>query len=269
MPDSPPAPRDLERIACDAARRGAEVVGAAYGRALAVASKSSPTDVVTRTDLRAEAVIRNHLTAATPGAGMVGEEGGSSGPAARLMWVIDPLDGTVNFLYGVPLFAISVAAAVDGEVVAGAVLDVLRDELFSAHLGGGARCNDEPIAPSRCAALDQALVLTGFSYHAERRAAQGEIARDVLFRARDLRCFGSTALELCWVACGRADAAMLRVLTEGYRARLAGSHDLDGERFARWEAVSAVARMAEGVPRTVLVEVWASFTARGDYAAAG
>lgn len=161
---------------------------------------------MTQTDLRAEELIRHHLAASTPYAGMLGEEGGSSEPTARLTWVIDPLDGTVNFLYGVPLFAISVAAAVDGEVVAGAVLDVLRDELFSAHLGGGARCNGEPIAPSRCAALEQALVLTGFSYHAERRAVQGDTVRDVLSRARDVRCFGSTALELCWVACGRADA---------------------------------------------------------------
>jgi myo-inositol-1(or 4)-monophosphatase len=120
--------------------------------------------------------------------------------------VIDPLDGTVNFLYGVPLFAVSIAAALDGEIVAGAVIDVLRDELFCAHLGGGARLDGEPIEVSGCGVLAKALVTTGFSYHADLRDLQGEVAHRVLARARDLRCFGSAALELCWVACARVDA---------------------------------------------------------------
>jgi myo-inositol-1(or 4)-monophosphatase len=124
--------------------------------------------------------------------------------------VIDPLDGTINFLYGVPLFAVSLAAAVDGEVVAGVVIDVLRDELFSAHLGGGARRNGEPIAASACASLPEALIATGFSYLAERRSLQGEVAAELLARARDLRCFGSAALELCWVACARLDGYFQR-----------------------------------------------------------
>jgi myo-inositol-1(or 4)-monophosphatase len=120
--------------------------------------------------------------------------------------VIDPLDGTVNFLYGVPLFAVSIAAALDGEVVAGAVLDVLRAELFSAHHRGGARLNGEPVQVSACSSLPDALVVTGFSYQAGERSLQGEIVQRVLSQARDLRCFGSAALELCWVACARADA---------------------------------------------------------------
>jgi myo-inositol-1(or 4)-monophosphatase len=99
----------------------------------------------------------------------------------------------------VPLFAVSIAAAIDGEVVAGAVVDVLRDELFSAHRGGGARADGRPISVSPCSSLAQALVTTGFSYRAE-----------LLSRARDLRCFGSTALELCWVACARVDAYFQR-----------------------------------------------------------
>jgi myo-inositol-1(or 4)-monophosphatase len=201
-----PDPAELERIAAAASRTAAELVGAAYGSPGAVGSKSSPTDVVTQTDVRAEEVIRRCLLDATPEAGILGEEGGTSRPAAPLQWVVDPLDGTVNFLYALPLFSVSIAAAVDGEVVAGAVVDVLRGELFSACLGGGARCDGAPIAVSDCTVLPQALVMTGFSYQARDRALQGEVVHRLLPRVRDVRCFGSTALELCWVACGRADA---------------------------------------------------------------
>src|SRR5581483_5985644 len=134
-----PSGVELERIAATTARAAAELVTQSYGRPRAVGQKSSPTDVVTQTDLRAEELIRERLHAAMPGAGVLGEEGPATEPAARVQWVIDPLDGTVNFLYGIPLFAVSVAAALDGEVAAGAVIDVLRGELFSAHRGGGAR----------------------------------------------------------------------------------------------------------------------------------
>jgi myo-inositol-1(or 4)-monophosphatase len=202
----PEQPAELERIAAATARAAAALVRAGYEAPHAVGRKSSPTDVVTQTDLRAEELIRRLLLDATPEAGIVGEEGGSIARGARLQWVIDPLDGTVNFLYGVPLFAVSIAAALDGEVVAGAVLDVLRDELFTAHLGGGARRDGASVTVSACASLPQALVVTGFSYQAEQRALQGEAVHRVLSRARDVRCFGSAALELCWVACGRADA---------------------------------------------------------------
>jgi myo-inositol-1(or 4)-monophosphatase len=199
-------PAELERIAADAVLAAGALVGASYGAPHAVGSKSSPTDVVTQTDIRAEELIRDCVLAATPEAGILGEEGGATAAGARLQWVIDPLDGTVNFLYGVPLFAVSVAAALDGEVVAGAVLDVLRGETFSAHLGGGARLDGEPIAVSACASLPAALVVTGFSYLAAERERQGAAMHRVLPRARDVRCFGSAALELCWVGCARADA---------------------------------------------------------------
>jgi myo-inositol-1(or 4)-monophosphatase len=208
VPDrgKPPAPPELEHLAATTARTAAALVTTTYGRPHPVGQKSSPTDVVTQTDLRAEELIRRLLREATPGAGVLGEEGETTEPGARQQWVIDPLDGTVNFLYGVPLFAVSIAAALDGEVVAGAVVDVLRDELFSAHLGGGARLNGEPIEVTACTSLPIALVATGFSYQAEVRAVQGEVAGRVLSSARDLRCFGSAALELCWVACARVDA---------------------------------------------------------------
>jgi myo-inositol-1(or 4)-monophosphatase len=182
----------------------------AYGSPDPVGRKSSPTDVVTQTDLSAEKLIRRLLADETPTAGVLGEEEGKTARGARLQWVIDPLDGTINFLYGVPLFAVSVAAALDGEVVAGAVIDVLRDELFSAHVGGGARLNGKAISVSSCASLSEALVATGFSYQAELRSVQGEVAQRLLSQARDLRCFGSAALELCWVACARLDGYFQR-----------------------------------------------------------
>jgi myo-inositol-1(or 4)-monophosphatase len=204
-PDDLRSGPELERIASAAARAGATVVAEGYGNARAVARKSSPTDVVTQTDLDAEQVVRELLMDATPDAGLLGEEGGGTAPHARLQWVVDPLDGTVNFLYGVPMFAVSVAAACDGEVVAGAVIDVMRDELFCAHRDGGARRNGEAIAVSSCDRLENALAVTGFSYQAGLRARQGEVAQRLLPLARDVRCFGSSALQLCWVACARAD----------------------------------------------------------------
>jgi myo-inositol-1(or 4)-monophosphatase len=200
-----PEPAALESIAGEAARAAARVITQTYGSPDPVGRKSSPTDVVTQTDLRAEELVRRLLNEATPRAGVLAEEGGTSGAAERLQWVIDPLDGTINFLYGVPVFAVSIAAAVDGEVVAGAVVDVLRNELFSASAGGGARRDGSAIAVSACTALPDALVATGFSYQASVRSLQGEVTQRLLSRARDVRCFGSAALELCWVACGRLD----------------------------------------------------------------
>jgi myo-inositol-1(or 4)-monophosphatase len=208
--DELPDPASLERVASTAARAAAEVIRAADGQPRPVGRKSSPTDLVTQTDLRAEERIRRVLLEVTPDAGILAEEGGTTTPGARLQWVIDPLDGTINFVYGVPLFAVSVAAAVDGEMVAGVVIDVLRDELFAAHRGGGARRDGQPISVSACASLPQALVTTGFSYRAELRDVQGEVAHRLLSRSRDLRCFGSAALELCWVACARVDAYFQR-----------------------------------------------------------
>jgi myo-inositol-1(or 4)-monophosphatase len=200
------SPAELERIACRAGLAAAEIVKASYGFAKHVGAKSSPTDVVTQTDLESENLLRRLLAEATPEAGFVGEEGGATSAGSRLQWVIDPLDGTVNFLYGVPIFAVSIAAALDGDVVAGAVVDVLRGEVFSASIGNGARLNGKPIAISDCTTLASALVATGFSYRKYIRNAQGAVVARLVSEARDVRAFGSAALEACWVACGRLDA---------------------------------------------------------------
>jgi myo-inositol-1(or 4)-monophosphatase len=201
-----PTPQELEAHAINFARQAAALIRRQQGNPVGLRAKSTPTDVVTQTDLDAETLIRSLIARATPHAGVFGEEGGASAVGVRLQWVIDPLDGTVNFLYSIPLFSVSVAAAVDGEVVAGAVVDVTRDEVFSACAGGGARLDCQPIEVSACTDLARALVMTGFSYDAAGRAEQGRIVHAVLPRARDLRCFGSAALQLCWVAAARADA---------------------------------------------------------------
>lgn len=204
MPD--PSPEQLEAIAVAAADAAAQLIRAETGRARLLGVKTTPTDIVTQLDLDAEAAVRAVLTGRTPDAGVLGEEGGSSEPGAAVQWIVDPLDGTVNYFYGVPLCAVSVAAAVRGQVVAGAVVDVWRAELFAAHVGGGARLDSTAISTSTCSEAGSALVLTGFAYDADSRARQGETMQRLLPQVRDVRCFGSTAIELAWVACGRADA---------------------------------------------------------------
>jgi myo-inositol-1(or 4)-monophosphatase len=200
-----PSLPELERIAILVARAAAAQVAASFGSAAAIATKSSDTDVVTQTDVDTETLIRRLLEEATPGCGFVGEEGGGTGADRRLQWIIDPLDGTVNFLYTVPIFSVSIAAALDGEFVAGAVVDAMRAEVFSAHVGGGARCDGVSIGVSDCAALPLGLIGTGFSYTPRLRAIQGDIISRMLPIVRDIRCFGSAALNLCWVAMGRTD----------------------------------------------------------------
>jgi myo-inositol-1(or 4)-monophosphatase len=193
-------------MAVDAATIGADLVRQAHGRRGSIRTKSSPTDPMTELDLAVEQVIRAHLAERTPGAGFLGEEEGARGGDSPVGWILDPIDGTVNLTYDVPLIAVSLAATLDGDVVAGAVVDVWRSEVYRAVAGGGARRDGAPIAPSSVPELSQALVATGFAYSSDGRAAQAEAFARVLPAARDIRCFGSSAIHLCWVACGRVDA---------------------------------------------------------------
>ncbi len=208
MPDQTLGPAELEQVAVDVASAAAAYVRDNAHRAGVVGVKTSRTDAVTQVDLDSEDLITRELLARVPGSTIVGEEHGEvAGTAGRsgVTWVVDPIDGTVNFHYGVPLYAVSIAAAVGGVVVAGAVADVTRHEVFSAHLGGGARLDGDAISVADCGVIADALVMTGFAYQRDERMVQGTVAREVLGAARDLRCFGSTAVELAWVACGRGD----------------------------------------------------------------
>jgi len=173
-------------------------------------TKSSPTDLVSEADLAAERLIRERLMAARPGDAVLGEEGGDRGPAAggagERRWVVDPLDGTINFLFGIPQWAVSIACE-DGEgTLAGVVHDPLRGETFAAVRGATPTLEGAEVVGSTRADLATAMVATGFSYDAGVRARQAEVAARVLPRVRDLRRMGSAALDLAWTACGRYDA---------------------------------------------------------------
>ncbi|WUI25988.1 inositol monophosphatase [Mycobacterium sp. NBC_00419] len=207
-----------EALATEAAtfvrRRRAEVFGDAADadRADAVQSKSTATDPVTVVDTETEALLRDRLAAQRPGDPILGEEGG--GPRAdfggAVCWVLDPIDGTVNFVYGIPAYAISIGAQIDGESVAGAVADVVSGDVYSAARGGGAHVvRDGRRRALRCrpvSDLSMALVGTGFGYAASRRAEQAALLADILPLVRDIRRVGSASLDLCMVAEGRLDA---------------------------------------------------------------
>jgi len=175
------------------------------GPARGVDVKSSSTDMVSDADREAEQAIVDLLQAERPDDGILAEEGAEEEAASGRRWVVDPLDGTTNFLYGYPAWAVSVALEdVDGGLV-GIVFDPARGELFAAERGGGATLNGAPIRVREDAPLARALIATGFGYDAERRARQAEVVRSVLPAVRDIRRGGAAALDLAWVAGGRVD----------------------------------------------------------------
>ncbi|HEX2041644.1 MAG TPA: inositol monophosphatase family protein [Acidimicrobiales bacterium] len=204
---------DLDSL-LDLASRLARDAGALLleGRASArvdddnVATKTSPTDLVSDMDRASEKLLVEGLAQARPDDAILAEEGASREGSSGVRWVIDPLDGTINYLYGYPAWGVSIAAEVDGEGVVGVVYDPTRDELFSGVAGRGARCNDQTVRPSDATDLSQSLVATGFSYRPERRARQARMLATVLPAVRDIRRMGAATLDLCWVACGRVDA---------------------------------------------------------------
>lgn len=204
--DEAPSDHRLEVIAAEVAAKAATIVRGAIGSASVAGTKSSATDVVTQVDIDVEEFIRGELTGECNGSSFVGEELGHEAGSSGIGWIVDPIDGTVNFLYDLPVVAVSIAATNNGEIVAGAVSDVLRGETFTARKGGGARRAGGSISVSDQRALALSLVATGFSYDAELRAEQAATIARLLPLARDIRCMGSAALNLCWVACGRLEA---------------------------------------------------------------
>jgi myo-inositol-1(or 4)-monophosphatase len=176
------------------------------GSADGVSTKSTPTDVVTASDHALETLIRERLAHLRPGDAVVGEEHGATAGESRTLWVVDPIDGTVNFLYGMPWYAVSVAAVRDGVSVAGAVVEPATGRLWSAALGAGATCDGRPLRVSGATDVSLSLLATGFSYSAERRVRQVRMVSGLLPHVRDLRRAGSAALDLCAVAAGWVDA---------------------------------------------------------------
>ncbi len=183
------------------------------GRPAVTDTKSSPTDVVTEMDRPAEDLIRSQILAARPGDAILGEEGGATGEtgAGQVRWVVDPLDGSVNYLYGLADWSVSIAAELDGTIIAGVVNAPALGEVFTATLGGGAwlHAGDGPPVALRCntgVPLDHALVSTGFGYEVPRRIVQGQVVGALVPRVRDIRRGGSCAVDLCSLAAGRVDA---------------------------------------------------------------
>jgi myo-inositol-1(or 4)-monophosphatase len=171
-----------------------------------VTTKSSPTDVVTVMDRAAERVILDGLARLRPDDAVISEESAATSGASGVRWLVDPLDGTVNYLYGIPHYAVSIAAEVNDVLAAGVVLDVERRLVYAATRGGGATCDGRALTCSTETELAQSLLATGFSYDVERRTVQARSMVRVLPAVRDIRRFGSAALDLCAVALGQVDA---------------------------------------------------------------
>jgi myo-inositol-1(or 4)-monophosphatase len=200
---------DLAALAADVARAAGAVLRARPAD-LGADAKSTPTDAVTVMDKRSERFILDALAERRPGDRVLAEESGAQrlgdAPDTGVTWLVDPLDGTVNYLYGIPHYAVSIAAEVAGRTVAGAVYDVCRDELYAAVRDGGSSLDGEPL---RCGTQREpalALTATGFGYAAGLRAEQARALPGVLPLVRDIRRAGCAALDLCGVAAGRLDA---------------------------------------------------------------
>ncbi len=221
---------ELLAVASEAARAAARELEPRFGQGgNHVQAKSTPTDLVSEADLQAESAIREVLGQRRPQDAILGEEGGQTlgeggGPTfgkgggqtlgdgasetgnGELRWVIDPLDGTINFLFGVPQFAVSVACEDPRGMLVGVVLDPLRGECFAASRSGAPELNGEQIKGSGRTDLSTSLVSTGFGYDAAVRERQAAVLARVLPRVRDIRRAGAAALDLAWCACGRYDA---------------------------------------------------------------
>ena len=200
-------PRELLALAGEVAREAGALLRDRPAH-LQASTKTTPTDAVTEMDSAAEGLIIDRLLAARPGDRIVGEESGTHAgddDSDVVTWLVDPIDGTVNYLYDLPQFSVSIAAQVGGESIAGVVYDVMRDEMYAATRGGGATSNGKPLRCTQQTELSLSLIATGFAYAAESRRAQAEVLRSVLPAVRDIRRLGSAALDLCAVAAGRVD----------------------------------------------------------------
>lgn len=199
-------PTALRDLAVDLVRRAGHLLATGRPEVLATGTKSSPTDLVTVMDRSAERVVLDGLAAARPDDGVLAEESGAHAGTSDVRWIVDPLDGTVNFYYGLPAYGVSIAAEVDGVVVAGAVYSALHRVVYDAVLGGGARMDGARITCGDATDLSLALVGTGFSYSATHRVGQGQIVGRLLPKIRDIRRMGAAALDLCSVGSGQLDA---------------------------------------------------------------
>lgn len=211
---------ELLSLAREIAIEAGEMVATARrGHVDVAASKSSSVDIVTQVDRDAESLIRGRIADARPQDSFFGEESGAGSGTSGLTWVVDPIDGTVNYLYGIPHYAVSIAV-VDGEAdphtwedLVGVVINPATGELFTAQRGAGSFLGDRVLRIAEPVSLDQALIATGFAYDAGVRAEQGAAVAALLPRVRDIRRMGTASLDLCAVAAGRVNAYVERTLS--------------------------------------------------------
>ena len=210
---SAPDPGQLLELGVAIASDAAALLVDGMGRIrTTVETKSTRTDMVTEMDRASEALIAGALRAARPDDGLVGEEGTADAGTSGVRWIFDPLDGTTNYLYGFPSYAVSIGIEIDGTMAAGVVHDAAHNEVFTALAGAGAWLGDTRLEVVGAADLATALVGTGFSYDPARRAHQGKVLASILPVVRDVRRAGAAAVDLCWMACGRLDVVYERGL---------------------------------------------------------
>ncbi|MBV8161169.1 MAG: inositol monophosphatase [Acidimicrobiia bacterium] len=256
---------ELFDLAVDLAdRAGRLLLDQAPDRADDVATKSSRTDMVTAVDRESEALIVGTLARERPDDAVLGEEGSRREGVSGVRWIVDPLDGTTNYLYGIPVFAVSIAVEVDGEVEVGVVANPSLGETFTARRGDGARCNGTPIAVSGRTDLSTSLIATGFAYDSQRRGEQAGWLQHLLPSVRDIRRAGAASVDLCWVGCGRFDGyyeaglSPWDVAAGELIAREAGADTTDfaGGRARAGSVVAATPEIAPGL-RALLAEAGA------------
>jgi myo-inositol-1(or 4)-monophosphatase len=238
--------RELGKLAADLAAGAAELVASYTAAEQQVTVKSTETDLVTQSDRAAEAWLVEQILRARPDDAILGEEGGERPGHSGVRWVIDPIDGTVNFVLGIPQYAVSVAAEVEGTVVAGAVCNVATSQLYTAVLGGGAFLADRRLRGPRDVPLARAVIGTGFGYEAGRRARQVALLAELLPHIADIRRMGAAALDLCAVAAGQLDAYFEIGLNQW---------DFAAGVLIATEAGCSAGGLANGVPSTGLTVV--------------
>jgi myo-inositol-1(or 4)-monophosphatase len=200
-----PLPAELGRLAVDLASGAAELVRRSGRDALRIGSKSTATDLVTAVDRASEQWLVDEIGRLRPDDAVLGEEGGGRAGTSRVRWVLDPIDGTVNFVLGLPAYGVSVAAELDGTVVAGAVCNPATGQLYRAVRGDGAYLDDVRLSGPRAVGLATAVIGTGFGYDVARREAQAAVVARLLPRIADIRRIGAASLDLCAVATGQLD----------------------------------------------------------------
>ncbi|MDQ2837228.1 MAG: inositol monophosphatase [Actinomycetota bacterium] len=256
-----PNPAELTELAVGLAGLAGTLMLDRRSRGLSISTKSSVTDIVTDADHAVERLLRGELARLRPADSILGEEGGEHGrPDAAVRWLLDPIDGTVNFMLGLPQFAVSIAAQVQGRTVAGCVLNPVSGDLFQATLGRGAYLGDRRLTGPRSVPLAEAVVATGFGYDPQLRARQGRIVGELLGRVGNLRRLGSAALDLCALAAGWIDL---------YYEGPLGEWDYAAGLLIAQEAGAVATGLAGGPPGPLLVAAGHPDTAEEFFAVLG